>query len=101
MTDIDGCGTDVAKAAVARTQAEIDIFQIAALKTFRQSADGIETIAGDVEAEADAARRIDDGRRIGGRGGLIKCDHLLIAWHRVVDAGLREGEHVAVVRKRR
>ena len=64
MADIDRRRADAAKAVLARPQAEVDVFEIAAMKILAELADRVEAGARHIKAKADAARNVDDAARL-------------------------------------
>ena len=60
VADEDPRRRDVAEAALARGQTELDVLVIALRVELRQGADRVEAGLGDVEAEADPVRDVDE-----------------------------------------
>src|SRR6185437_3217577 len=64
MADIDRRGTDITKSAHPGTQAEIDVFEIAAVIPLRQESHRIEAGPCDIQAKSDAVGNVHDDTRI-------------------------------------
>ena len=97
MSDIYRWRADVAKAVGTCPEAEIDILEIASLKIFRKSANGIETVARNIKAKPDAAWHVDRVVRVGNARDMIDPEHLFIAWHRIDIVRHRKRKNIAVV----
>ena len=97
MSDIDRRRADVAKTLGACAQAEIDIFEIASFKIFREPANGAETVARNIKTEADAARHVDCITGIGSARDPIHAEDLLIALHRIEIVRSWKRKDVAIV----
>ena len=101
MGDVDAGRADMTEAQFAGSQAIVDVLVIAARKILRERTERVETGAGDIKAEADAAWKIDDAVFVGGARGGVESADLVPRRKRVADVRLRKARVLAVVRERR
>src|ERR1700722_20271636 len=80
VTNIDRCRTHVSKSSLARPQAQIDIFEITALKGFRQVAHRVEAGPRDIKAESRSVEYVSR------RGFFGPCGEGVEPHHRVARA---------------
>src|SRR6185437_2363708 len=97
MADIDRWSTHVAEAALARAQAKIDILEITALETFRQTANGIEAGSRYIEAKSGAVWRVDYYIPVAGRSNPVEQFDVVPGAERVVFVRVRKVRDLAVV----
>lgn len=99
MADENIGRADAAQPELPRPEAEIDILQIAAMKTFRKGAGELQASARDIEAESDAVRHVDDAAAIDRGGDPVDGFDILGGSERVHVVGDRETHEIAVIRQ--
>src|SRR3981189_3449810 len=79
MCDIYRRRANIAKALGAGAQAKIDILEIAPLIIFRELADAVETVAGNIKTKPDPAGYVDGIARVGNACDTVDREHFIIA----------------------
>ena len=70
MANVHRRRADIPEPAVARSETEIDVLQIATRIIFANAPHGVEAVTGDVEAETDTIGNVDHAPRIDPGGNL-------------------------------
>ena len=100
MSDIDAWQRHIAKTMLLRSQAVLDVFEIATAITRAQQSYGAQTGVANVEAEADIGHEVDRLLAVEPRRDAVDLRGLILIERRVGDGADREARACAVVGQR-